>query len=147
MLLSSSGSYYDPSAAAGVLLFSGLVLIGFQLAMGYISKNIQEKKGYKDSGFWIGFFLGLIGIAYSAGLPDLRLRDQNGAIYRMLQSIESKISKLVANKEQITMNEKPKSKPEDLKPNNSNEQENENAKLENIESNINNMDSNANGEE
>ena len=37
---------------------------------GFLSLDLQVKKGY-DGGFWIGFLLGIIGLIYSAGLPDV----------------------------------------------------------------------------
>ncbi len=36
---------------------------------GGLSKDLQTQKGY-DGGFVIGFLLGIIGLIYSAGLPD-----------------------------------------------------------------------------
>ena len=89
----NSSSNYDPTAAVISLFFSFLILVGFQIAMGYLSKNIQTKKGYQDSGFWIGFFLGLIGIAYSAGLPDLILRNNIDNLYKKLQLAKPKEQK------------------------------------------------------
>ncbi len=32
--------------------------------------DLQHKKGY-NGGFWIGFLFGIIGLIYSAGLPDI----------------------------------------------------------------------------
>ena len=32
--------------------------------------DLQHRKGY-TGGFWIGFLLGIIGLIYSAGLPDV----------------------------------------------------------------------------
>ena len=86
----NSSSNYDPTAAMVSIFFSILMLIGLQIVMGYLSKNIQTKKGYQDSGFWIGFFLGLLGIAYSAGLPDLILRNKLENLYKKLQLAKPK---------------------------------------------------------
>ena len=37
---------------------------------GFLSFDLQYKKGY-EGGFLIGFLLGVIGLIYSAGLPDI----------------------------------------------------------------------------
>ena len=44
------------------------VVIG--IILGLLSDDLQTKKGYdKNPGFILGFFLGIIGLIYSAGLP------------------------------------------------------------------------------
>ena len=42
--------------------------LGLWIICGFLSRDLQIKKGY-DSGFWIGFILGIFGLIYSAGLP------------------------------------------------------------------------------
>ena len=50
-------------------LLIAIVVIA-SIPSGFFSKKIHEKKGY-EGGFWIGFLFGIIGLIYSAGLPDL----------------------------------------------------------------------------
>ncbi len=104
----NSSSNYDPTAALVSLFFSFLILIGFQIAMGYLSKNIQTKKGYQDSGFWIGFFLGLIGIVYSAGLPDLFLRNKIESLENLYKKIQYSRQKEQKVEVQQKLQEQPK---------------------------------------
>ena len=47
-----------------------LVCLVFGIICGFLSSNLQYKKGY-EGGFLIGFLLGVIGLIYSAGLPDI----------------------------------------------------------------------------
>ena len=47
-----------------------LICIVIWIICGFLSMDLQQKKGY-NSGFWIGFLLGIIGLIYSAGLPDI----------------------------------------------------------------------------
>lgn len=44
----NSSSNYDPTAALASIFFSFFILIGFQIAMGYLSKNIQTKTEDKE---------------------------------------------------------------------------------------------------
>ena len=37
---------------------------------GILSYMLHEQKGY-EGGFWVGFFLGILGLIYSAGRPDI----------------------------------------------------------------------------
>ena len=42
------------------------------LIPGYLSKHLHTLKGYSpQSGFWIGYLFGLMGLIYAAGLPNL----------------------------------------------------------------------------
>ncbi len=47
-----------------------IIVVFFATISGGLSKDLQQKKGY-DGGFWIGFLLGIFGLIYSAGLPDI----------------------------------------------------------------------------
>ena len=44
------------------------IIIG--VICGILSQKLHDNKGY-PGGFWIGFFLSIVGLIYSAGLPDL----------------------------------------------------------------------------
>ena len=40
---------------------------------GFMSEDLHRRKGY-EGGFWLGFLLGIAGLVYSAGLPDIRAK-------------------------------------------------------------------------
>ena len=40
---------------------------------GFMSEDLHRRKGY-EGGFWLGFLLGIAGLVYSAGLPDMRAK-------------------------------------------------------------------------
>ena len=49
-----------------------LGLIGWFIC-GFLSADLHRRKGY-EGGFWLGFLLGIAGLVYSAGLPDIRAK-------------------------------------------------------------------------
>lgn len=55
-------------SAAGIVIL--VLSIIFWIISGILSTDLYSKKGYYG-GFWVGFLLGIIGLIYSAGLPDL----------------------------------------------------------------------------
>ena len=46
-----------------------IIYIAISAIPGYLSKKLHEQKGY-IGGFWVGFFFGIMGLIYAAGLPD-----------------------------------------------------------------------------
>lgn len=53
-----------------------LTSLALWIICGFLSRDLQIKKGY-DSGFWIGFVLGIFGLIYSAGLPVVDKKRNN----------------------------------------------------------------------
>ena len=47
-----------------------IFIIIFWIISGFLSMDLQSKKGYNGV-FWLGFLLGIVGLVYSAGLPDI----------------------------------------------------------------------------
>ena len=58
------------------LIITIVIIAVLWIISGILCMNLHAKKGYKG-GFLIGFFLGVIGLIYSAGLPDLLSRNNN----------------------------------------------------------------------
>ena len=50
-----------------------LAIVIERVIMGELCKHLAKEKGYKGH-FWLGFFLGFLGLFYVAFLPDLKLR-------------------------------------------------------------------------
>ena len=55
----------------GVLFVSLLISIGIGCVFGAITHAIQDSKGYSETGFWWGFWLGWIGIIVVACKPNI----------------------------------------------------------------------------
>lgn len=74
---------------------------------GFMSEDLHRRKGY-EGGFWVGFLLGLIGLIYSVGLPDLRakkvIRNEQGEIFLVPEENEAP-----AEEEQGTASDHPES--------------------------------------
>ena len=47
-----------------------IICIIIWIICGFLSMDLRQKKGY-NGGFLLGFVLGLIGLIYCAGLPDI----------------------------------------------------------------------------
>jgi len=77
----------DGAAIAGVLVAYLLFLIGLTVACGFWAKSIMIGKGRSgSSGFWLGFFLGLVGVLIAALLsptPEHEFRKQQQMISMM----------------------------------------------------------------
>ena len=52
----------------GLYIGIGIFVI-LWIISGFLSLDLHKMKGY-DGGFFLGFLLGIIGLIYSAGLPD-----------------------------------------------------------------------------
>ncbi len=65
------------TACNGAVDGFGVVIIIISVVMwfisGVLSSRLSDMKGY-SGGFLIGFLLGIIGLIYTAGLPDMKLR-------------------------------------------------------------------------
>ena len=81
-------------AAITILVIS----IVFWLICGFLSMNLHSKKGY-SGGFLIGFLLGLIGLIYCAGLPDLIKRRASTSYQPSVLSEQAPIPPLVQKPE------------------------------------------------
>ena len=62
---------------------------------GFMSEDLHRRKGY-EGGFWLGFLLGIAGLVYSAGLPDIRakkvIRNEQGEIFLVPEENEASAS-------------------------------------------------------
>ncbi len=47
-----------------------------EVLLGLLAQGIAERKGHPKGWFWAGFFLSVIGVIWTAGLPDEKLRKQ-----------------------------------------------------------------------
>ena len=54
----------------GLILASIITTVFVLIISGFLSLELLNKKGY-ESGFWIGFVFGILGLIYTAGLPDI----------------------------------------------------------------------------
>lgn len=76
-----------------VIILVIVVIVWF--ACGFLSEDLHRRKGY-EGGFWVGFLLGLIGLIYSVGLPDLRakkvIRNEQGEIFLVPEENEASAS-------------------------------------------------------
>ena len=68
------------------------------IIFGWFSYRLREEKGY-EGGFIIGFLFGVFALIYSAGLPDLIVRNEINIIKKELKTLDIKhTEKLVAKK-------------------------------------------------
>ncbi len=70
------------------LIIGVVVCIFYWIICACLTMELYRKKGY-DGGFWVGFFLGIIGLIYSAGLPDISKKENEND----QKIIEKKIEK------------------------------------------------------
>ena len=55
-----------------ITIWAGALAI--EIALGLLAQVIAERKGHSKRWFWAGFFFSLIGVIWTAGLPDEKLR-------------------------------------------------------------------------
>jgi len=70
-----------------------LVLLITPIIMGILCKKLAKHKGYTGY-FWTGFFLGVIGLIYVVGLPDLNLKKDMRAVMKRLVSANDRLTAL-----------------------------------------------------
>ena len=68
-----------------IILISILFMAVYIVVCGVSAYYLLLEKGYKDKG-WIGYVLGVIGVIYCAGLPDLKTRQMLKYIKNNLES-------------------------------------------------------------
>ena len=54
----------------GIIVGAIIGLLIVNVIIGFLTLNLHSLKGY-DGGFLVGLFLGIIGLLYSVGLPDV----------------------------------------------------------------------------
>lgn len=65
------------------LIFVIWAVIGFIFA--YLARNLAEKKGFNGMPyFWLAFFLNILGVLITIGLPDRIVQGQNQQIIQLL---------------------------------------------------------------
>ncbi len=62
--------YQNNTVTIWVIAFVAEVLLGL------LAQGIAERKGHPKGWFWAGFFLSIIGVIWTTGLPDEKLRKQ-----------------------------------------------------------------------
>jgi hypothetical protein len=72
-------TYHDPGPSAGAVGLGCLCSLLVGLAFGFVGRSIGASKGLGTAGFWLGFFLGVIGLIIvavlqgnNAGIPRRR---------------------------------------------------------------------------
>ena len=70
-----------------------LVLLITAIIMGVLCRKLARHKGYTGY-FWMGFFLGMIGLIYVVGLPDLNARKDMRAMMKRLVSVNDRLTAL-----------------------------------------------------
>ncbi len=69
------------------------VLVGYAVACGVLARRSAKRKGHAGY-FWTGFFLGALGVAYVAGLPDKYAQWERQALQRKLAEIQRRIPQI-----------------------------------------------------
>ena len=105
----------------------GAIISG--IILGYLSSSLHSQKGY-DGGFWMGFFLGIVGLIYAAGLPDLNVISAISRIKKQVLQISQN-----NNKETYKV-----SNTENCSQNNNNKETYKDSNTENCKDNIKNIE-------
>ena len=66
-----------------------LVLLIPHMICGCLCGKLSRQKGYSGH-FWTGFFLGILGLLYVIGLPDIGLKEYIKASCEKLQTMDGK---------------------------------------------------------
>jgi len=61
--------YHDPGPSAGSVGLGCVCGLLVGLAFGFVGKSLGASKGLGTAGFWLGFFLGVIGLIIVAIMP------------------------------------------------------------------------------
>ncbi len=77
------------------LIIGIVAFIFYWIICACLTMELYSKNGY-DGGFWIGFLLGIIGLIYSAGLPDISKNEKEK--FKDLTKEQSNASYIFCNK-------------------------------------------------
>ena len=76
-----------------VIVLTLAVALAFPILFGVLCRKLAGRKGY-DGYFWTGFFLGMVGLLYVIGLPDMNIRKDIRAIGRRIVALNDRVNEM-----------------------------------------------------